>query len=162
MSVAGVAFSPRYLELLEKRFEPRQALTDGPPLIDAARHLELASVLRDDYGFKIFGFVVAVHYPATKDAEPGTDLIRISYGLRTVGKNTEQALWQLEAPIGQSVPSLAHLFAGADWQEREQYDLVGIGFANHPDLRRLMLPEDWDGHPLRKDYAIDTRVPPWR
>ena len=60
------------------------------------------------------------------------------------------------------VPRLYPLFAGADWQEREQYDLVGVIFEGHPDLRRLMMPEDWDGHPLRKDYAIDTRVAPWR
>jgi len=51
------------------------------------------------------------------------------------------------------VPSLTSLYRGADWLEREQYDLMGVVFEGHPDLRRLLLPEDWEGHPLRKDYV---------
>lgn len=51
-----------------------------------------------------------------------------------------------------SLPSLADIWANADWNEREVYDLFGVVFHNHPDLRRLMMPEDWSGHPLRKDY----------
>jgi NADH-quinone oxidoreductase subunit C len=60
------------------------------------------------------------------------------------------------------VPSLVELFAGADWQEREQYDLVGVRFAGHPDLRRLMMPENYVGHPLRRDFPIDAPCAPWR
>ena len=71
-------------------------------------------------------------------------------------------LARVRVELDQSVPTLFPLFAGADWQEREQYDLVGVRFAEHPDLRRLMMPEDWEGHPLRKDYAIETACPPWR
>ena len=51
-----------------------------------------------------------------------------------------------------SLPSLADLWANADWNEREVFDLFGVVFHRHPDLRRLMMPEDWEGHPLRKDY----------
>jgi NADH-quinone oxidoreductase subunit C len=50
-------------------------------------------------------------------------------------------------------PSLAGLWPAADWLEREQFDLLGVTFTGHPDLRRLMMPDDWVGHPLRKDYA---------
>jgi NADH-quinone oxidoreductase subunit C len=49
-------------------------------------------------------------------------------------------------------PSVARVWSAADWQERESWDLLGIQYAGHPDLRRLMMPDDWDGHPLRKDY----------
>ena len=48
------------------------------------------------------------------------------------------------------------------FREREQFDLLGVKFDGHPDLRRLMMPDEWEGHPLRKDYAIDTRCAPWR
>jgi len=51
-----------------------------------------------------------------------------------------------------SFPSVSHIWRTADWHEREAYDLVGIFFENHPDLRRILLPDDWEGFPLRKDY----------
>jgi len=51
------------------------------------------------------------------------------------------------------VPSLASLYGAAEWHEREAYDLFGIHFKEHPDLRRILLPDDWEGHPLRKDYV---------
>lgn len=50
------------------------------------------------------------------------------------------------------VPTVSHIWKTADWHEREAYDLVGVKFKGHPDLRRILLPEDWKGHPLRKDY----------
>ncbi|MBU1881847.1 NADH-quinone oxidoreductase subunit C, partial [bacterium] len=51
-----------------------------------------------------------------------------------------------------SVPTLSDVWTIAEWHEREAYDLVGMTFAGHQDLRRILLPEDWEGHPLRKDY----------
>ncbi|MCK4873762.1 MAG: NADH-quinone oxidoreductase subunit C [Phycisphaerales bacterium] len=53
-----------------------------------------------------------------------------------------------------SIPSVADIWPAADWHEREAYDLMGIDFPGHPDLRRILLPEDWEGHPLRKDYVF--------
>ena len=57
----------------------------------------------------------------------------------------------------EEVPSLTPVFPGAGWPERELYDLFGIVFTGHEDLRRLMMPEDWEGHPLRKDYPVQLR-----
>jgi NADH-quinone oxidoreductase subunit C len=57
----------------------------------------------------------------------------------------------------QSVPSISRIWAGAGWPERELFDLFGIVFDGHDDLRRLMMPEDWEGHPLRKDYPVQLR-----
>ena len=59
-------------------------------------------------------------------------------------------------------PTLTGVFPGADWMERECYDMFGVVYDGHPDLRRILLPEDWDGHPLRKDYAVDTPHHPYR
>lgn len=55
------------------------------------------------------------------------------------------------------VPSVSRIWRTADWHEREAYDLVGINFSGHPDLRRILLPADWNGHPLRRDYQEDEQ-----
>jgi NADH-quinone oxidoreductase subunit C len=59
-------------------------------------------------------------------------------------------------------PTLTDVYRGADWMERECYDLLGVVFDGHPDLRRILLGEDWEGHPLRKDYAHDMPHAPYR
>ena len=59
-------------------------------------------------------------------------------------------------------PSLTAVFRGADWMERECYDMFGVVFEGHPNLKRILLGDDWEGHPLRKDYAVDTPQAPYR
>jgi NADH-quinone oxidoreductase subunit C len=62
-----------------------------------------------------------------------------------------------EVHTDERVPTISAIWRGADWPERELFDLFGIVFDGHPDLRRLMMPEDWEGHPLRKDYPVQVR-----
>ena len=157
-----------YDELREAFGWPEETPTAEPVLVDVDRHVELARTLKEK-GFGLYVTVCATHFPsvqpkAKKGEEPPPPTVEaweVATVLRRPGPGTETFAWRVrvERPV---VPTLYPLFAGADWQEREQYDLVGVIFEGHPDLRRLMMPEDWDGHPLRKDYAIDTRVAPWR
>ena len=128
------------------------------PWIPTDKLLEVAKALYEA-GFNYFSYCAAAHYPATEEEE---GYYNVSYRVRIVGKNGQEAAFRVRVPLGEETPSLAGIWAGADWQEREQYDLVGVKFTNHPDLRRLMMPENWDGHPLQKEYAIDTPHHPWR
>jgi NADH:ubiquinone oxidoreductase subunit C len=165
--VTGDEAQQRFVALLQERFGVDEIPDDNYPLVDAKYHFELARVLVEELGYRIYSFVVASHHPAkvdakNEDAEVEAEHYEVATGIRCVGAPAHLASWRVRVELDQGIPTLFPLFAGADWQEREQYDLVGVRFDNHPDLRRLMMPEDWEGHPLRKDYAIDTACSPWR
>jgi len=91
--------------------------------------------------------------PMTVEAPPKRFAVR--YHLAHVGAEPpERVRLQVWLDDGEEVPSVVGVWPTADWHEREQYDLMGIRFAGHPNLRRLIMPTDWAGHPLRKDYPI--------
>lgn len=146
------------LALLQQRFGFVEIPPEGP-FVPPERLLELATALKDELGFRMFLYVAATHFPAAGE-QP--ERIRVAYRLRRCGKGTGTVPFRIEVTPDESLPSLAGVFAGADWQEREQYDMVGVHFSGHPDLRRLLMSEDWVGHPLRKDYALTTPHFPWR
>lgn len=161
--------------LVTERFGLTLCETEGP-MVSRDQVVQLAQALRDELDFTFFVYVVAVHYPevpaveadeekdiAAADAVP--DCTVVHYRLRrlaTAERATDTFAFRVTVPTGEETPSVAHIWKGADWQEREQFDLVGTIFSGHPDLRRIMMPEDWPGHPLRRDYAIDTSHFPWR
>jgi NADH-quinone oxidoreductase subunit C len=78
---------------------------------------------------------------------------RIIYLLHSMKYNRRLAI-DVAVPEGASVDTVSGLWKAADWMEREVYDMFGIVFADHPDLRRILLPEEFDGHPLRKDFPL--------
>ena len=133
------------------------------PWVPAEKVLELARVMKEELDFRFFVYCAAAHYPdkSPRDGAEGAFFL-VVYRLRRFGPRGGTFPFRIEVPLDEGTPSLAHLYAGADWQEREQFDLVGVNFEGHPDLRRIMMPEDWPGHPLRRDYAIDTQHFPWR
>ena len=104
--------------------------------------------LKYDQQFVRLSTVTAVdRYPA----EPRFEVV---YHLHSVARNLRV---RLKCRIGGADPeidSVTGVWRGANWYEREVFDLFGIRFRNHPDLRRIMMPDDWEGHPLRKDYPV--------
>jgi len=149
--------SPEIISHFTSVFELESDPNEGP-WVPLDKVVELAKSLYEKE-FIYFSYCAAAHYPATEE-EAG--YYNVSYRLRRVGPNGEEAAFRVRVPLDGETPSLAAIWAGADWQEREQYDLVGVIFSNHPDLRRIMMPEDWEGHPLQREYAIDTPHHPWR
>jgi len=138
---------------------------EGPAVVPREVHIELARRLKLE-GYRQLVSIVASHWPAGKsrrgDDPAELEHFEVAYLLRTVGKGTRIATWCVRLAPSEPVATLFGLYAGADWQEREQYDLVGVRFAGHPDLRRLMMQENYSGHPLRRDFASDTAWAPWR
>jgi len=125
-------------------------------VIPVLRWVEFARFAKDALGCRYFCHLTAVDWKAD-----GLDVV---CRLENLGSGGSGLAITVKTRIGReaSCPSLTGLYRGALWMERECYDLFGIRFEGHPDLRRLLLPEDWDGHPLRKDYAVDTPHPPYR
>lgn len=140
-----------------------RAARTGGPLVPADRHYDLAAALKEA-GWRLYVTTVATHWLEEKKGEAVVDPehFEVATALRSVGRGSHVATWRVRLEAGQAIDSLVPLFAGADWQEREQFDLVGVRFHGHPDLRRIMMPDEWVGHPLRKDYAIETGCEPWR
>ena len=127
-------------------------------IISPNEHYAFAKFAKEQLGYTLYVTVVGSHWPQ----EEGPDLFEVATVLRKPSTPSAMIRWRVSLKNGEAIDSLTDLFAGADWQEREQFDLVGITFTNHPDLRRLMMPDDWEGHPLQKSYAIDTPHHPWR
>jgi NADH-quinone oxidoreductase subunit C len=82
------------------------------------------------------------------------DVLACCYDLMSYTHRHEFAVKVFTDRTAPSIASVADLWATANWHEREAFDLMGIDFPGHPDLRRILLPEDWVGHPLRKDYVF--------
>lgn len=124
----------------------------------APTHLvEVCSFLRDHPSF----YVDYLECLSGVDEGPTANRIGVVYHLMSITRGHRLVLKcfvQRDSVGGNpkglpEIPSIARVWRAADWHEREAYDLVGIWFHGHPDLRRILMPEDWEGHPLRKDYV---------
>jgi NADH-quinone oxidoreductase subunit C len=109
---------------------------------------EVCRFLKDDPALR---FDCLINLSAV-DGFKGQEVIRVVYHLWSYAKRHGFILKVEADRKAPEVPSVESVWKSADWLEREQYDLLGVTFTGHPDLRRVMLPDDWVGHPLRKDY----------
>ena len=156
---------PEDVEKIFVRFGFEDVDPNEGPQVPADRLLDFARALKEELDCRFFVYCAAAHYLEVegKDEEPGKPAhYMVAYRLRKLGSDTFSVHFYTIVGMDEACPSLTPLFAGADWQEREQFDLVGVVFDGHPDLRRIMMPEDWPGHPLHRDYSIDTAHHPWR
>jgi len=113
-----------------------------------SRIVEVCRFLKDEQKFARLSGITAV------DWHPADPRFEVVYLLHSLEKNLRLRLkcWVSEAQC--EIDSVTGVWRGADWYEREVFDMFGIGFRNHPDLRRILMPNDWEGNPLRKDYPV--------
>jgi NADH:ubiquinone oxidoreductase subunit C len=149
-------------------------VVDPPRLVEAARHL------RDELGFNFLSDVAVTDYlgwgaegvsgylatpdgrdinkPTTQGFQrlpkPKPRRFSVSYHLLALREGALRVRLQAWIDDGETVPSLVSVWPTADWHEREAWDLMGIRFDGHPNPTRILMEDDWEGHPLRKDYPI--------
>ena len=114
--------------------------------------------LRDDPGlaFDFLSDLTGVDRLMLPEASPRFEVVYHVYSLRY----RRRIRLKVRVDNGQVVPTVTDLWPTANWHEREVYDLLGVTFEGHPDLRRILTPDDWEGHPLRKDYPVEAS-PKW-
>jgi NADH-quinone oxidoreductase subunit C len=115
---------------------------------------EITTYSRDDEKFDWLSDLTAVDWPKR---EKRFDVVLNMYSF---AKN-ERLRLKVYAGADERVPSVQGVWSTSNWMEREVYDMFGIVFEGHPDLKRILLPEEWQGHPLRKDYDILTQDTAW-
>jgi NADH-quinone oxidoreductase subunit C len=140
-------FGAAILDALEDRKQPYL-------VIDAAQLAEIARYSRDEEKFDLLEDYTAVDWPRR---ERRFDLVAILYSFP---HNTRLRL-KIPLAANEEAASLVSVWPVANWLEREIFDMFGIRFIGHPDLKRILLPEEWQGHPLRKDYDILKQDDAW-
>jgi NADH-quinone oxidoreductase subunit C len=149
-------------------------------VVDPARVVDAAVHLRDEEGFNFLSDISAADYlgwgsdgvsgyigdargrdlnaPMTQGFQvlprPKPKRFSLNYHLLSVSDSPRRVRLQVWLDDGEPVPTVVPVWPTADWHEREAYDLMGIEFAGHPNLKRILMDDDWEGHPLRKDYPI--------
>lgn len=137
---------------LEARFEA-VAYARGW-IVPGIRLPDVAQYLRRDHGYDFLRDVTAIDWlNRRRDSAALQTRFEVVYQLASITSRRSLSL-KVGVSDGEPVPSLVALYPAADFLEREVFDLMGIVFMGHPDLRRILLSDDWKGHPLRKDYPV--------
>ncbi len=160
--------------------ETREALGQTTLVVDPARLLDACFDLRDEHGFNFLSDVAPTDYlgwgesgvagyigtasgrdlnqPAAqgyaRTPAPKPKRFSISYQLLRVSDDPARVCLQVWLDDGEAIASVIPVWPAADWFEREAWDMMGIPIEGHPNLVRILMPEDWEGHPLRKDYPL--------
>jgi NADH-quinone oxidoreductase subunit C len=123
-------------------------------LVISAEKIVAACQQLQDLGFELLSALTAVDYWPQENPR-----FHVIYQFTSVSSNMVLTLRVPVPGINPSLPTVSHLYRTANWRERELWDMFGIKFHGHPDLRRILMPADWEGHPLRKDYPLGYEEP---
>jgi NADH-quinone oxidoreductase subunit C len=143
------------IETLQKEFgctatEDRgdtSLVVSAEKIVGICQHIQRA-------GFELLSTMTAVDYWPEE-----TPRFHVIYQFSSISKKLELTMRVPVNGVDPSLPTVSHLYANANWRERELWDMFGIKFIGHPDLRRILMPADWEGHPLRKDYPLGYEEP---
>ncbi len=142
--------------LITERFGNAQ-VEGGAPIVATVpvdEWVAFAAFARNELRCRFFSFLTAVDWK-----EQGLEVVA---RVDNLDDNVSLFMKTRLGPGVSTCPSLTSVYSGANWMERECYDMFGIRHEGHPDLRRILLTDDWEGHPLLKSYAVDTPHPPYR
>jgi NADH-quinone oxidoreductase subunit C len=157
-----------------------EAFGETTLVVDPARVVDACAHLRDELGFEMLIDITPTDYlgwtapgvsgyigtpqgrnlnrPMTQGLQslpaPKSKRFSVSYHLLALRPGAPRVRVQVWVEDGEAVPSVIELWPSADWFEREAWDMMGIPIEGHPNLQRLLMDEDWEGHPLRKDYPL--------
>ena len=160
--------------------ETRESFDETTLVVDSARLVEACYSLRDEHGFNFLADIAAsdflgwgeqgvagyigtaagrdLHEPGSQGLarvpDPKPKRFSVSYHLLRVADDPARVRVQVWLDDGEPVASVLPVWPAADWFEREAWDMLGIHFAGHDNLVRILMPEDWEGFPLRKDYPL--------
>ena len=162
--------------------ETREAYGETTLVVDVERLVDACRYLRDEHGFSFLSDLSPADYlgwpagttsvagyfgtPGGRDTgspgsqglshlpDPKPKRFSVSYHLLALSDGAPRVRVQVWVDDGEAVPSVVSVWPTADWHEREAWDMMGIPFEGHPNLVRILMEDDWEGHPLRKDYPI--------
>jgi len=137
---------PLFSEAIERVVVDRGELTLH---VKHEKLVEVSKILRDSLKFEMCMGVSGVHYPTDAGRE-----LHALYPLLSLTHNRRIRLEVSVPDVDPHIPSVVEVWAGNNWHERETFDMFGIIFDGHPGLTRILMPDDWQGHPQRKDYAL--------
>jgi NADH-quinone oxidoreductase subunit C len=151
----------RALNVDASRFEAVESRDDMPTFYAPLELLvETCRALRDipELRFALLSDVTAVDY---RPRDPRFEILYILAcpGVSGFGDTPKRLRLKARVADGQRVPSVSSVWQAANWAEREVYDFFGIEFDDHPDLRRILMADDWEGFPMRKDYPVQINQP---
>jgi NADH-quinone oxidoreductase subunit C len=143
------------IAVLEKEFGVSATEYRGDlSLVFPAEKIVAACRKLQELGFELLSALSAVDYwPEEKPR------FHVVYEFTSVSKNLHLEIRVPVPGIDPTIPTVSHIYRNANWRERELWDMFGIKAEGHPDLRRILMPADWEGHPLRKDYPLGYEEP---